>query len=197
MNYRHARFLTSAPTLQDCPPDQGGEVAFIGRSNAGKSSALNCLTGHKKLARTSKSPGRTQLMNFFSISSHCRLVDLPGYGFAKAPMQVKQTWQRHLEDYLSQRHSLKGLVLLMDIRHPLQACDQTILSWAYNCQMPIHILLTKADKVSHGRAKSISLDVQKKIERCTDIVSVQLFSSLKPYGIDALTAKLNEWLCGN
>lgn len=197
IDYRRAEFLKSAPTLQQCPPDSGVEVAFAGRSNAGKSSAINVLTGNKKLARTSKTPGRTQLINFFSLSEHQRLVDLPGYGFAKVPLAVKLQWQRHLEDYLRQRQALKGLVLLMDARHPLQEFDRMMLSWAESCDMPVHILLTKADKLKNGPAKSTLLQVQKELAPKLPQVSVQLFSSLKKTGLDQLQARLGEWLNAN
>ena len=141
-HYAKAEFLTSASKLKQCPPDEGWEVAFAGRSNAGKSSAINCLTENKKLARTSKTPGRTQLINFFSLSDSQRLVDLPGYGFAKVPMAVKLEWQKQLEIYLSERQSLCGLIQLMDTRHPLQEFDQLMLDWGLSgrdaCTYPAH-----------------------------------------------------------
>ena len=121
--FNKAEFLLSAPSIKQAPDDTGKEVAFAGRSNAGKSSAINTLTNNKKLARTSKTPGRTQLLNFFSLSEDCRLVDLPGYGFAKVPKAIKQAWDRNLAVYLQERQSLKGLVMLMDIRHPLKPID--------------------------------------------------------------------------
>ncbi len=194
INFRTVQFLTSSPTLKNCPPDIGVEVAFAGRSNAGKSSAINTLTENKRMARTSKTPGRTQLINFFSISDQQRLVDLPGYGFAKVPMEVKEKWQRHLEDYLRNRQSLYGLILLMDCRHPLQDFDRMMLSWAENCNMPVHVLLTKADKLKKGPASSTLLKVKKEICHEQDLVSVQLFSALKRTGLDQLTTKLNQWL---
>ena len=193
LNYTQAQFLSSAPSLRDCPADNGAEVAFAGRSNAGKSSAINVLTQNKKLARTSKTPGRTQLLNFFSVNDRCRLVDLPGYGFAKAPIVVKNTWQRHLENYLRRRQSLRGLILLMDSRHPLQAFDQQLLSWTEQSAMPVHVLLTKADKLSKGAAKATLLKVQKALNSDRQSVSVQLFSSLKRQGRELLVAKLDGW----
>jgi GTP-binding protein len=144
-NYKLASFAISAPTLRECPPDTGSEVAFAGRSNAGKSSAINALTDNHKLARTSKTPGRTQLLNFFAIDAEHRLVDLPGYGFAKVPLAVKQEWQRHLEDYLSRRECLRGLVLLMDIRHPLQPFDTQMQERSRRSAMTVHNLHTKDD----------------------------------------------------
>ena len=147
---QQARFLISAAKVDQCPPDEGYEVAFAGRSNAGKSSALNTLT-HASLARTSKTPGRTQLLNFFTLDEERRLVDLPGYGYAKVPIPLKQHWQRHLEAYLGSRESLVGLVLMMDIRHPLTDFDRLMLDWAQVSRLPVHVLLTKADKLALWR----------------------------------------------
>jgi GTP-binding protein len=194
INFRLAQFLTSAATLADCPADSGREVAFAGRSNAGKSSAINTLTDNKRMARTSKTPGRTQLINFFSLSEQQRLVDLPGYGFAKVPLAVKEQWQRHLEAYLRQRQSLCGLVLLMDCRHPLQEFDRMMLSWTDSVQMPVHILLTKADKLNKGPANNTLLAVRKELAPMQDRISVQLFSALKGTGLDQLRPVLNNWL---
>jgi GTP-binding protein len=193
IDYRRASFLTSAPSLRECPSDGGAEVAFAGRSNAGKSSAINALTGQRKLARTSKTPGRTQLLNFFALDESRRLVDLPGYGFAKVPLAVKNEWQRHLDEYLSQRVSLRGLVLLMDIRHPLQPFDTQMLDWAKRSAMPVHVLLTKADKLNFGTAKSTLLTVQKQLPN-KDLMTIQLFSALNNDGLDILQQQLNSWL---
>jgi GTP-binding protein len=193
-DFRKTQFLTSAPTLAGCPLDSGCEVAFAGRSNAGKSSAINTLTDNKKMARTSKTPGRTQLINFFTVSEDRRIVDLPGYGFAKVPIEVKQKWQHHLEDYLRQRQSLKGLILLMDCRHPLQEFDRMMLSWAESCQMPVHLLLTKADKLNKGAAHNTLLRVNAELTSSNDLISVQLFSALKRTGLESLKSVLNQWL---
>ena len=193
-DYRRAEFLTSAAKVHQCPPDSGWEVAFAGRSNAGKSSAINSLTQNRKLARTSKTPGRTQLINFFALSDTQRLVDLPGYGFAKVPQAVKQAWTRQLESYLQQRQSLRGLILLMDARHPLQPFDEMMLGWAEAAGMPVHILLTKADKLKKGPAKSTLLQVRSKLEYLGEIVSVQLFSALKHSGHQDLIEVLDAWL---
>ncbi|MEH6557676.1 MAG: ribosome biogenesis GTP-binding protein YihA/YsxC [Oceanicoccus sp.] len=193
IDFRQAEFRTSAAKLANCPPDDGCEVAFAGRSNAGKSSAINTLTDNKRMARTSKTPGRTQLLNFFDVGEQQRLVDLPGYGFAKVPLTVKEKWQRHLGEYLRERESLAGLILLMDCRHPLQEFDQMMLSWAESCEMPVHILLTKADKLKKGPANSTLLKVQKELEE-QELVSVQLFSALKRTGLDQLREKLQIWL---
>ncbi|MEC9481881.1 MAG: ribosome biogenesis GTP-binding protein YihA/YsxC [Halomonas sp.] len=188
--------MISAPTLAQCPPDVGREVAFAGRSNAGKSSAINALTRQKALARTSKTPGRTQLINFFSVGedTDSRLVDLPGYGFAKVPEKVKLEWQRHLADYLQRRASLQGLVLLMDVRHPLTEFDEMMLGWADEKDMPVHILLTKADKLKPGAAKSSLQQVRQRLHEWQDLVSVQLFSSLKKQGLSEAEARLDSWL---
>lgn len=193
-NYQLAEFLTSASKVHQCPEDVGWEVAFAGRSNAGKSSAINCLTGNRKLARTSKTPGRTQLINFFAVTDCQRLVDLPGYGFAKVPMAVKQEWTRQLEAYLQQRQSLRGLILLMDSRRPMLEFDQQLLSWAIEAAMPVHILLTKADKLKKGPANSTLLQVRKQLQDQPGACSVQLFSALKRSGLDQLHAVLNAWL---
>ena len=152
MNFNTVEFLISAQTLKQCPDDRGFEVAFAGRSNAGKSSAINTLTRNKGLARTSKTPGRTQLINHFEIEPEKRLVDLPGYGYAKVPKAIKAKWDRNLAEYLQNRNSLSGLVLLMDIRHPLQDYDRQMLNWAAQAGLPVHILLTKADKLKRGPA---------------------------------------------
>ncbi|MCZ6830429.1 MAG: ribosome biogenesis GTP-binding protein YihA/YsxC [Gammaproteobacteria bacterium] len=193
-NYQQAQFLTSASKLHQCPADVGWEVAFAGRSNAGKSSAINCLTGNRKLARTSKTPGRTQLINFFSLSDSQRLVDLPGYGFAKVPIAVKREWTKQLEAYLQQRQCLRGLILLMDVRRPLQQFDQMLLGWAIESSMPAHILLTKADKLKKGPANSALLQVRTQLRDHTELFSVQLFSALKHTGLEPLRAVLDAWL---
>lgn len=194
INYHQAAFTKSAPSLRECPTDAGGEVAFAGRSNAGKSSALNKLCGNRKLARTSKTPGRTQLINFFELNEEQRLVDLPGYGFAKVPPKVKKEWERNLEQYLQRRESLRGLILLMDVRHPLQTFDQTMLDWAVSAEMPVHILLTKADKLKKGPASATLLKTRKILEPVSELVSVQLFSALNGLGLDELRQTLDYWL---
>ncbi|MFB9868589.1 ribosome biogenesis GTP-binding protein YihA/YsxC [Vreelandella sulfidaeris] len=196
LNYPTARFTISAPTLALCPDDTGAEVAFAGRSNAGKSSAINALTQQNALARTSRTPGRTQLINFFSVmnDTSLRLVDLPGYGYAKVPEAVKLEWQKHLAEYLRNRFSLRGLVLLMDVRHPLTEFDQMMLEYADQREMPVHILLTKADKLKKGPANAALQKVRSRLKEWEDLVSVQLFSSLKRDGVDTLSQKLNQWL---
>ncbi len=192
--YSQAIFLKSAALVSQLPADTGFEVAFAGRSNAGKSSALNCLTGIRQLARISKTPGRTQLINLFTVGDETRrLVDLPGYGYAKVPMQVKLDWQKNLAHYLEVRKSLQGLVLLMDIRHPLKELDQMMVNWAFDRQLPVHILLTKADKLSRGSAQSTVLLVRKHYELMHELLSVQSFSSLKKQGVEELIGVLNQW----
>jgi GTP-binding protein len=194
LNYRLAEFQTSAARFDQCPPDEGWEVAFAGRSNAGKSSAINTLTSNRKLARTSKTPGRTQLLNFFRLSDQQRLVDLPGYGFARVPEAVKREWTRQLEAYLQQRQCLRGMILMMDVRHPLRDFDQTMLGWAVAAGMPVHILLTKADKLKKGPAGNTLQKVRSQLADNADMISVQLFSALKNTGIDQLSAVLDVWL---
>ena len=193
-DYRNAAFLQSAGKVSQCPPDQGWEVAFAGRSNAGKSSAINSLTQQPKLARTSKTPGRTQLLNFFTLGEQQRLVDLPGYGFARVPAAVKAAWTRQLERYLQERQSLRGLILLMDIRHPFQPFDLQMLEWGHAAGMPVHLLLTKADKLKRGPAEAALLQARKRVAGYAEGVSVQLFSSLKHTGHKELVKVLNAWL---
>lgn len=189
-----AGFLISAPTLALCPPDVGREVAFAGRSNAGKSSCINALARQKQLARASKTPGRTQLINFFALTEGRRLVDLPGYGYAKVSHTMKEEWQRHLGEYLQGRYSLRGLVLLMDIRHPLTDFDQSMLAWAAERHLPVHCVLTKADKLNRGPALNALQAVRKQLRELGFDCTAQLFSALKMDGLEALGDKLGEWL---
>ena len=194
LTYTKTRFLKSAAKLSQCPPEILREVAFAGRSNAGKSSALNRLTGNSKLARTSKTPGRTQLINYFQIGEEpLALVDLPGYGFAKVPLDVKNEWQKELDTYLTRRDALVGLVLLMDIRHPLKEFDMAMVRWAQRSQLPLHILLTKADKLKRGPAKTTLLDAKGR-SSLGDLVSVQIYSSHNGEGLQLLQQRLNSWL---
>lgn len=196
INFNIAAFTISAPSIRECPTEEGGEVAFAGRSNAGKSSAINTLTNNGKLARTSKTPGRTQLINFFSLGGTLNLVDLPGYGYAKVPLKMKQQWERNLTEYIQQRDNLKGLVLVMDIRRPMQEFDTLMINQAVDANMPVHILLTKMDKLKKGPANSTLLKVREEIKAANinDLVSVQSFSSLKRQGLDVLKATINGWL---
>ena len=197
IKFQSAEFITSAPSLKQCPDDIGCEVAFAGRSNAGKSSAINTLTRNKNLARTSKTPGRTQMINFFQLGEAQRLVDLPGYGYAKVPVAMKAQWDRHMAEYLQARKSLGGLILLMDIRHPLQDYDRQMLNWAAQAGLPVHILLTKSDKLKRGPAQSTLLKVEsflREMDPGITLLTVQTFSSLKKLGLPELEAQLNHWL---
>lgn len=191
--YRKAHFLISAGNAGQFP-NTGREVAFAGRSNAGKSSAINTLCDNKSLARTSKTPGRTRLVNFFELDEDRRLVDLPGYGFAKVPVAVKNEWEKLMTQYLSEQQSLKGLVVIMDIRHPLNDNDWQMLQWCHHFQLPAHVLLTKADKIKRGAQQSSKLQTQKQLKEAGIDASVQVFSSLKKTGLDELVLKLNGWL---
>lgn len=191
---QQTQFLLSAPTFKLCPEDTGLEIAFAGRSNAGKSSAINALTNQRQLARSSKTPGRTQMINFFTIAEDKRLVDLPGYGYASVPEEMKRKWQIELEEYLVERKSLTGLVLLTDIRHPLKYFDEQMLHWAKDGGLPVHILLTKADKLKYGAQKNALLKMQKELKKLDLPCTIQLFSALKKQGIDELTTVMGNWL---
>ncbi|MDV5035218.1 ribosome biogenesis GTP-binding protein YihA/YsxC [Vibrio diabolicus] len=193
IHYQNTHFITSAPDIRHLPEDEGVEIAFAGRSNAGKSSALNRLTNQKSLAKTSKTPGRTQLINLFKVEEGCHIVDLPGYGFAQVPVEMKNKWQKSLGEYLQKRECLKGLVVLMDIRHPMKDLDQQMIFWAIDSHIPVQVLLTKADKLKSGARKQTLLKVRKQAETFGGDVSVDVFSSLKGLGVDQLRAKLDTW----
>lgn len=194
LDFRKTVFLKSAAKLDQCPPDIGAEVAFVGRSNSGKSSALNMLTGDSKLARVSKTPGRTQLLNFFDINGKHRLVDLPGYGYADVPLKQKLVWQKVLEEYLQCRESLRAIILLMDVRHPLKTLDQQILTWAAAANINVHILLSKADKVSRSAGLKVLKELEQVIKVYGEYVSVQLFSVLNNIGVADFKSVLNQLL---
>lgn len=191
INYHKAQFLLSAANLKQLPADQGAEVAIVGRSNAGKSSVLNQLTHNKSLARVSKTPGRTQLINLFGLDPDRRIADLPGYGYAQVPQAVKARWQKLLDQYLRERQCLKGLILVMDIRHPLREFDQQMLAWCAASHLPVHILLNKADKLGNNEIAKTKRDVKKHLE--THDVTMQIFSALKGSGIEELEDILNKW----
>src|SRR3990167_6721992 len=191
--YNKAEFLKSAMDLSQLPADQGYEVAFIGRSNAGKSSSLNTITGIKNLARVSSTPGRTQLINLFGLDKERRLVDLPGYGYAKAPRIAQQRWIIATNEYLKYRQCLRGLILLMDIRHPLKDSDRHIIDWTVECGVSLHILLSKADKLKPAAQRVALADVQMQLKKYGDAVSVQLFSSQDRTGLDDVQDVLNSW----
>lgn len=188
-----ATFTLSAPDIRRLPADSGIEVAFAGRSNAGKSSALNTLTNQRGLARTSKTPGRTQLINIFEIAENKRLVDLPGYGFAKVPMEMKKKWQKALGEYLEKRECLKGLVILMDIRHPLKDLDMDLIQWAVDGELPVLALLTKSDKLSQGKVSGQVLAVRKELASLNADIKVQAFSSLKRTGSEQADKVICDW----
>jgi GTP-binding protein len=188
INYHNAEFLLSCPNIAFAPDDEGVEVIFAGRSNAGKSSCINALTGQKKLAKVSKTPGRTQHLVFFNLGNKKKLVDLPGYGFAKVPEKVKQKWNQDMGEYFAKRQCLKGAILLMDIRHPLKEFDKLMLNWCLESDIKVHILLTKADKLSKNQANQALFAVQKQLPKG---VSLQLFSALKKLGIDKLKQQLD------
>lgn len=192
LNYQQTHFVMSAPDIR-LPSDTGIEVAFAGRSNAGKSSALNTLTNQKSLARTSKTPGRTQLINLFEVADGKRLVDLPGYGYAEVPEEMKRKWQRALGEYLEKRQSLQGLVVLMDIRHPLKDLDQQMIEWAVDSNIAVLVLLTKADKLASGARKAQLNMVREAVLAFNGDVQVETFSSLKKQGVDKLRQKLDTW----
>ena len=191
--YRQAHYTISATQLSELPEDTGIEVAFAGRSNAGKSSAINTITDQKSLARISKTPGRTQMINFFSLDDERALVDLPGYGYAKVPEQMKIRWQQTLGKYLETRQALKGLMLMMDIRHPLKEFDVQMVKWANNAELSVHILLTKSDKLKHGAAMASLHSVEAQLRKLNLTAGVQLFSSLKKTGKEQAITQLDTW----
>ncbi|QGM22428.1 YihA family ribosome biogenesis GTP-binding protein [Spiribacter sp. 2438] len=210
LDYRRTQFLLSAPEPEQLPADLGAEVAFAGRSNAGKSSALNAITDQRSLARVSKTPGRTQAINVFPVgdrhsasvedrhfpAAEYRLIDLPGYGYAKAPEALRRHWQRALPAYLEGRQSLRGLVVIMDIRHPLGPLDEQMLAWANAAELPVHVLLSKADKLRRGPAGNTLQRVLPAMRAICPASTAQLFSATNRQGVDAARRKLDEWLLG-
>ncbi|MCS5590563.1 MAG: ribosome biogenesis GTP-binding protein YihA/YsxC [Candidatus Thioglobus sp.] len=190
-SYRKAKFLLSCPSLKGCPDDNGYEVIFAGRSNAGKSSAINTLTEQKKLAKVSRTPGRTQHLVFFELDEQRRLVDLPGYGYAKVPDAIKQKWNQNMSEYFDNRNCLKGAILVMDCRHPLKPFDEMMLQWCINNDVDTNILLTKSDKLKKGAASSTKLAVINAVKEIPNI-NVQLFSSLKKEGVSELCQYLDK-----
>lgn len=193
------RFIKSAHKPKDFPVDSGREVAFAGRSNAGKSSAINSIVARKALARTSKTPGRTQLINFFGLDENRRLVDLPGYGFARVPVEVRNHWQDLMEDYFRERRSLAGVVLMVDIRRGLGEFDRQMLDWAMASACPVHILLTKSDKLKRGGvARAIQATEHALADEYAGVaqasLSLQAYSSLKHSGVEDAREVLLEWL---
>ncbi|MCB1603146.1 MAG: ribosome biogenesis GTP-binding protein YihA/YsxC [Gammaproteobacteria bacterium] len=191
--FANCTFLKSAHIVSQLPDDIGLEIAVAGRSNAGKSTTINALTGNKKMAKISKTPGRTQLLNCFDLGDNRRLVDLPGYGYAKVPVKIKQHWDREIEQYLQKRKSLIGVVVVMDIRHPLKDFDKQFLYWADQSGLFSHVLLNKADKFKSGKQKAILLQVKKELINISRTSTVQIFSGLKKEGIEQLSQTLYSW----
>jgi len=187
--YRQAEYVISAHHLHQLPADQGWEVAFAGRSNAGKSSAINALTEQKSLARTSKTPGRTQQIVIFNIDEQRRIADLPGYGYAKVPAKLRDHWQEVLQVYFETRLSLRGVVLLMDIRHPMRPFDQQMVAWCESKALPVHVVLTKADKLKRGPAQATLLKLRRELPANA---SAQVLSILSGEGRDELITRLNQ-----
>lgn len=189
-----AQFVLAAHRISQLPPDHGAEVAFAGRSNAGKSSALNALTGHRGLARTSKTPGRTQQMVAFSLPPliqgdgvaplQARLIDLPGYGYAKVPPELREHWKQEIDGYLHVRRSLRGIVLIADIRHPMKEFDRMMLDFCFATQLPCHVLLTKADKLSRNQATQALATLRKELAAGGTQATAQVFSSSTPMGVE-------------
>ncbi|WP_374244415.1 ribosome biogenesis GTP-binding protein YihA/YsxC [Zoogloea sp.] len=192
--FRNAQFEISIAKPSGLPPPNGPEVAFAGRSNAGKSSAINTLANHTRLAFVSKTPGRTQLINFFRLNNGAVLVDLPGYGYAEVPEAVRRQWQHLLEDYLTKRPNLVGLVLIMDSRHPLKDRDMAMLGWFAPSGRPIHVLLTKSDKLTRSESAATLAAVRKALAAYGEQVTVQLFSSLKKTGVEEVERVVGSWL---
>jgi len=190
-DFSHTRFVKSAASLADLPADTGREVAFAGRSNSGKSSALNAITGVKGLARVSKTPGRTQLINYFSVSEARYLVDLPGYGYARVPLAVQRQWGMLLEDYFMCRKTLAGLVLVMDVRRPLTEFDTRLLAWTTPLQLPVLVLLSKADKLSSSAALAVQRQVAHSLK---DQAQVEAFSAPSKTGVENARRVIREWL---
>ena len=189
--YRDAELILSAQTLEQCPQDTGGEVAFAGYSNTGKSSVINAITGLKYLARASKAPGRTRLLNFFSLGPGRRLVDLPGYGYAKVSAEIKERWEEAISLYFENRRSLLGLMLIMDIRNPLKVFDQNLIAWCNEAGIPVHVLLNKADKLSRFAGMRVLQQVGKQMGGAA---TAQLFSARRRTGIEEARKQLDAWL---
>jgi GTP-binding protein len=189
--YPRAAFIKSANAPSQFVADDGAEVAFAGRSNAGKSSAINVIVNRRQFARTSKTPGRTQLVNFFLLRDGARIVDLPGYGFARVSTKMREHWANLMADYFESRASLRGMFLIVDIRRQLTDFDRQMLAFAESVGLPAHVLLTKADKLKRGQAATALLQVSRDLG---DAATAQLFSALSRDGEEAARAKLEEFL---
>lgn len=192
--YHTTRYISSAYNISQLPPDKGKEVAFAGRSNAGKSSAINTITQSRDLARVSRRPGRTQLINYFKVTETAHLVDLPGYGYAKVPEKMRKHWQHTLQKYFQERQSLQGLMLIMDIRHPLQPLDWQMINWCKQAELESHIVLTKADKVSRNAANKSLYETKHLLEDAGVETTLQLFSAHNKTGIDDAHTIIDQWL---
>jgi GTP-binding protein len=192
--FRGAKFYITAHHLSDLPPPLGAEIAFAGRSNAGKSSAINTLVDHNRLAFVSKTPGRTQQINFFSLPGGAFLVDLPGYGYAKVQRDLRAHWEHQLSTYLQTRASLFGMVLIMDARHPLTSLDQQMLNWFASTGRPVHVLLSKSDKLSRQEAQKTLHQVRTELRKLADNYTAQLFSSSKKQGVEEAEEIVGGWL---
>ena len=192
--FRHAAFEISTAKARELPPPRGAEIAFAGRSNAGKSSAINTLAGHTRLAFVSKTPGRTQLINFFRLTNGAVLVDLPGYGYADVPEKVRREWQDLLERYLTERENLVGLVLIMDSRRPLTALDIQMIDWFAPSGRPIHCLLTKSDKLGRQEQAKTLKETRDAVAKFNGQITVQLFSSLKKTGMEEAEKVVGSWV---
>ena len=195
LDLRQAVYLSGHPRVKDCPPDQGVELAFAGRSNVGKSSLINALCQRRSLARTGGAPGQTRLLHFFSLDDERRLVDLPGYGFARASKTERAAWRRMVEEYLRERRSLVRLMLLMDVRHPLRDSDRLLLEWCTATHLPVHVLLNKADKLSRSKAKRALVELQESFEGATG-TPIQLVSARTGQGIQEARETLLAYLAG-
>lgn len=194
LHFNQARFVKGAYKFEQCLPDDVREVAVAGRSNAGKSSALNVITGIHGLARTSRQPGRTQQINYFELAQDKYLVDLPGYGFARVPPKVRQHWDETLSRYFETRQSLQGLVVIMDVRHPLKDLDQQLIDWVGQMDIPVHCVLTKADKLKHGPASANLQKVRKQLEAQGYGMTAQLFSAADRQGVEEVREVIRQWL---
>lgn len=192
--FRDIRFIASAPRLEQAPSDHGAEVAFVGRSNAGKSSAINAITHSAKLARVSKTPGRTQQLVFFEMTDGCRLVDLPGYGYAEVPEAVRRNWQNLIELYITQRESLRGLVLIADSRRGITELDQRLLEWCRHVGVPVHVLLSKSDKLTRSESLRTLAAATEQLRRDYPEATLQLFSATKKDGVTSAERHIVRWL---
>ncbi len=193
IDYRKTRFLTSSPDLARLPKDLGIEIAFAGRSNAGKSSALNTICDQSNLAKTSKTPGRTRLINLFQVLKDFTLVDLPGYGYAKVSDSMKREWQKSMSEYLQKRMALRGLVVVMDIRHPLKDHDRLIIDWSIAANLPCLLLLTKCDKIGINKSKEIIGELKYQLSEFGGNFTLIAFSSLKKIGVEETRQVLTSW----